>query len=147
MYFLPGWGKGLQAQINYTELRLKGANTADFTGYTPRTLNWGMSFSRPKFSVRVNVNQKSRIRSALQAPSAAIPANTYNWFPKRTLVGADLEYRFAKRLSFYASAINLFDAESLTERYSTSVSAPEWAKIIRRFKFGADFNLGIKGTY
>ena len=147
MYFLPGWGKSLQAHFNYTELRLKGANTADFTGYTPRTLNWGVTFSRPKYSVRFNVNQKSRIRSALQAPSAAIPANTYNWFAPRTLVGADIEYRFSKKLSFYAVAINLFDAESITERFSTTTSVPEWAKTIRRFKFGADFNLGIRGSF
>ena len=147
LFFLPAWGKGLQAHFNYTELRLKGANTADFTGYTPRTLNWGVSYSRPKYSARFNVNQKSRIRSALQAPSAAIPANTYNWFAPRTLVGADVEYRFSKKFSFYASAINLFDAESITERYSTTVAVPEWAKIIRRFKFGADFNLGIRGSF
>lgn len=147
MYFLPGWGKSLQAHFNYTELRLKGANTADFTGYTPRTLNWGVSFARPKYSVRFNVNHKSRIRSALQAPSAAIPANTYNWFAPRTLVGADVEYRFARKFAFYASAINLFDAEAITERFSTTTSVPDWAKTIRRFKFGADFNLGIKGSF
>ncbi|MBI5693840.1 MAG: TonB-dependent receptor [Verrucomicrobia bacterium] len=147
LFFLPAWARGLQAHFNYTELRLKGANTADFTGYTPRTLNWGVSYSRPKYSARFNVNQKSRVRSALQAPSAAIPANTYNWFAPRTLVGADFEYRFSKRFSFYASAINLFDAEAITERYSTTVAVPEWAKVIRRFKFGADFNLGIKGSF
>jgi len=147
LYFLPGLGRNLQAHFNYTELRLKGANTADFTGYTPRTLNGGVSFSRPSYSVRFNVNRKSRIRSALQAPSAAIPANTYNWFAPRTLVGADVEYRFSKKFSFYASAINLLDAEAITERYSTTTPAPDWARTIRRFKFGADFNLGIKGSF
>lgn len=147
LYFFPGWGKSLQAHFNYTELRLKGANTADFTGYTPRTLNWGVSLARPKFSLRVNVNNKSRIRSALQTASATIPADTYNWFPARTLVGADFEYRFSRGLSCYVKAINLFDAPAFTERYSTTSSAPEWAKVVRRFKFGADFNLGIKGSF
>ena len=147
MYFIPGWGKNVQAHANYTELKLKGANTADFTGHTPKTLNYGVSFTRPKYSLRFNVNYRGRIRSALQTPSATIPANTYNWIAPRTLVGADIEYRFSKRFAFYATAINLLDAEAVTERYSTTVATPDYTKVIRRFKFGADFNLGIKGTF
>src|SRR5688500_14197754 len=35
--FLPAWAKGVQVFVNATRLEVDGSNSADFTGFNPKT--------------------------------------------------------------------------------------------------------------
>jgi outer membrane receptor for ferrienterochelin and colicin len=126
-------------------LDLRGPNSADFSNYVPKIINWGVSFARNKFSARVNWNQRGRTRLALQAVSATVPSGTYLYLSPRATVSADFEYRMSKRLSFSGTATNLTDTPVLYERYGPST--PDHAKKYRLMLSGPEFTLGIKGTF
>ena len=145
LFFLPGWGKSFQLFGNATVMDLSGPNSADFSNYVPKIINWGVSFARAKFSARVNWNQRGRTRLALQAVSATVPTGTYLYLSPRTTVSADFENRLSKRLSFSGTATNLTDTPVLYERYGPST--PDYAKKYRLMLSGPEFTLGIKGTF
>ena len=145
LYFLPYWGKNFQVYGNVTALDLRGPNSADFSNYVPKIINWGVSFARAKFSARLNWNQRGQTRLALQAVSVSVPASTYQYLAPRTTVSADFEYRFHKRLSLSGTATNLTDTPVIYERYAPST--PDFARKYRLMVPGAEFTLGIKGTF
>ena len=41
-----------------------GDAAANFSGFTPRTYNWGLSYSRPKYTLRANWNYRGAQRRA-----------------------------------------------------------------------------------
>ena len=145
LFFLPSWGKNFQLWGNATVLHLTGPNSADFSNYVPKVLNWGVNFARAKFSARMNWNQRGRTRLALQAVSATVPESTYLYLVPRTTVSADCEYRFAPRFSVNGTVTNLTDTPIVYERYGPRT--PNYAKTYRLFVPGAEYTLGIKGTF
>ncbi len=145
LFFLPSWGKNFQLWGNATVLHLTGPNSADFSNYVPKVLNWGVNFARGKFSARMNWNQRGRTRLTLQAVSAVVPESTYLYLVPRTTVSADFEYRVSKRLSFSGTVTNLTDTPIIYERYGPKT--PDFAKTYRLFVPGSEFTLGIKGTF
>ena len=104
---LPKWSRGLQLWVNATHLRISGAGADEFSGYSPRIINWGASYAGAKFLVRYNVSRIGRQRAALSAVSATTPAGTFSAQDTRMVQDANIEYRFHKRFSLYASVRNL----------------------------------------
>jgi outer membrane receptor for ferrienterochelin and colicin len=74
-----------------------------------------------------------------------VPESTYLYLVPRTTVSADFEYRFAKRLSISGTVTNLTDTPIVYERYGPRT--PNYAKTYRLFVPGAEYTLGIKGTF
>jgi len=145
LVFLPGFLKKTQVYANVTALNLHGPNAADFSGFAPRILNWGVSYAGPRFAARINVNQKTRVRSGLAATSARVPANTYGYVAPRTVIGADFQFRLSKWVSVYGTAINLTNSPVIEETYAPTT--PMYARNTRVSYFGADVTFGLKGTF
>ena len=82
---LPKWTRGVQVWVNGTHLRLSGPGQDDFSGYSPRILNWGASYTTAKFLLRYNVSRIGRQRASLDAVSATTPAGTYQAQDTRTV--------------------------------------------------------------
>ena len=74
--FLPNWARGVGVFFNGTEMQLNGATTADFSGFTDRTINWGVSLDRPRLSTKLNWNYTGPRRQTASA-AANVPAGTY----------------------------------------------------------------------
>mgnify|MGYP006172246295 CR=1 FL=1 len=52
--FLPHWARGVDVFYNMTSQRLDGSSVADFSNFVRRNDNYGVTLSRPKFTVRLD---------------------------------------------------------------------------------------------
>ena len=144
--FLPQWARGVQVFANMSAQRAVGDTTASFSNYQPRTYNWGVSLSRPKFNVRMNWNYRGRRRGAYIAESPrSIEAGTYTWQSKRLYIDLSGEYNLTRRIGIFASMRNLNDATEDTERRGPNT--PEHAQLNSREDFGGLWTFGVKGTF
>jgi TonB-dependent receptor len=142
---LQSWAKGLQVFGNVTLMNLGGPNAADFAGFSPRTIQWGVSYTRPKFSARMNVNQNKWRRNSPTATSATIRPNSYNYFAPQVKVDATVSYMFTRRYALYFDARNISGTPQ--RRGSWSPDTPAYARIDVLQYPAAAFTLGIKGDF
>lgn len=142
---LPRWSRNIQVWVNGTHLRLTGSGVDEFSGYSPRILNWGASYASAKFLLRYNVSRISRQRAALTNVSASVPPGTYDAQDTRMVQDANVEYRFHRRLAFYASVRNL--ANEPRPLVTISANAPGYTRPRTYTYYGALWTMGVKGTF
>lgn len=143
--FLPNWARGLQLFVNATKLSLKGNNTADFSGYTPKSAAAGLTFARGRLRLKGTVSYTGDINTGLVATSATIPAGTYNYQGKRTRIGLDATYDIMRRYTIYASVMDLGGFVQNLQRYAPNT--PDYAKGMRRQELGFYTNIGVRATF
>jgi hypothetical protein len=142
---LTPWAKGFQAYANLTLMDLSGPNAADMTGFSPRTIQWGISYARPKFSARINVNQNKWRRNTPTAASATVRPNSYNYFAPQVKVDATVSYMFSRHYAVYFDARNLSGTPQ--RRGTWSPDTPDYARVDILQYPAAAFTLGIKGDF
>ena len=143
--FLPRWASGMQVFVNGVVLDVKGPSTANFGAFSPRNINWGVSWAQPRFLLRVTWNRAALRPGGLVATSATIPAGTQDFRAPQTIVNASGEFRLTKRLSLFATAGNLTDAPFTTLRYAPHT--PGYARIRNPISNSVDMTCGIKGSF
>ena len=52
--FLPNWARGVQVFANGAVQRFTGEEADNFANFIPRTASWGISLSRPAYTVKMN---------------------------------------------------------------------------------------------
>jgi TonB-dependent receptor len=142
--FLPHWARGVQVFGNLTNLQPSGSNTADFDSFVRRSYSWGVTLSRPKYSVRLNWHARERQQKNL-IEGALIPANTYSWTASFVSLDLNCEYRIRKQLAVYAVVRNLTEAIRPDE-YSNAAT-PDYAKQRGVNDSPIRFTLGVKGEF
>ena len=143
--FLPQWARGVQVFANATGTRATGDGASNFSGYTPRVYNWGVSLSRPKYNLRMNWNYKSRQRRGIIGTGRSIEPGTYDWGSKRLYIDVSGEYTLYRRFALFGSMRNIGDATEDFER--AGPSTPAHAQFRQREDFGSLLTFGIKGTF
>jgi outer membrane receptor for ferrienterochelin and colicin len=143
--FLPHWARGVQVFANANALRTQGAGAANFSGFTPRTYNWGVSLSREKYTLRANWNYRGAQRGA-EVTGRSIEPGTYNWNAKQLNVDLQADYRFSRTVSLFA-AIRNFGDSAPTDQKIFGPSTPLHARFRSREEVGALITFGVKGTY
>ena len=141
--FLPGFVKGFSFFVDGTALHLGGAPNADFTNFVSRTLNWGVTYAVPRFSVNVNWNYRGREREGNLAfdPSGS----GYQYFRPRLETDAEFDFNFSPHVTLYLSCRNITNQPWDEENFSAST--PSYADLLRREDFGEIWQLGVKGTF
>ncbi len=143
--FLPSWARGVQVFANGSALRTQGDAAANFAGFIPRTGNWGVSLTRPDYTLRVRWNYMGRQRRALVAAGRSLEASTYNWGNKRLLVDVSGEYNLSRRLTAFASLTNVGDAPVDLE--ISGPNTPAVAQFRQRTQYGSLWTIGLKGSF
>lgn len=143
--FLPEWARGIQVFANATVQRVVGDDTASFSGYVPRLANWGVSFTRSRYNVRMNWNYNGRKRMGLVAPGRGIETGTYTWTAERMIVDLSAEYYFMKHTAFWMNLTNLTDSPIDLE--IAGPTTPEYAWFRQRTNFGAMWLFGVKTSF
>lgn len=133
--FLPQWARGIQLFANGSWQRVVGDETASLAGYVPRTGNWGISLTRPKYNVRVNWNYRGRQRLNPVAAGPSIQPGTFNWGNKRLYVDVLGEYYFWKRVAAFVNLRNVGDATTDTEIFGPST--PKHAQFRQRIDYAS----------
>lgn len=141
--FLPEWARGVNVRYNTTQLHLEGSALADFSSFTRKTQNWGISLDRPKYNVRLNWNYRGRIRQAVVGGTAE--PGTYAYINPRLTLDADVEYRFSRRIGIFAGARNLTAEPFIYERYGPNT--PAHARRHQRSDYGIAISAGVKGSF
>lgn len=137
--------RGLQVFFNFTSLKLSGPRTADFSEFSPQSTNMGLSYFRPKFALKLNWSHSALIRRGLVAVGPANGVDTYTYFAPRIRVGMSGEYRISPRLTLDASVSNLNNSRNIQQAYGPDT--PAHARQSGYQEYGADFTVGIKGTF
>lgn len=142
---LTPWAKGFQIFGNVTLMDLGGRNADDLVGFSPRTVQWGVSYARPRFSARVNINETKWRRMAAAAASATVRPNSYLYYAPQVKVDATVSYMINRRFSIYADARNL--SGTPLRRGTWSPDTPVYARVDLHQYPSASFTLGLRGEY
>jgi len=143
--FLPAWGKGIQGFAMLTSMALRGPNADDLTFFTPRTSQWGVSFTNRRFDIRVSVNQVGWTRRTPVNASSSIRPNSYNMYAPQTKTDVSVGYMFSRHYTLYAAVRNLWGIPLRGGNYSPDT--PVFARIDALQFPGAMFNFGLKGDF
>ena len=142
--FLPRWARGLTIFDNVTWQDLEGSEQASFAGFAEKIANWGISFNRQRFAMRLAVNHRGLIRQNL-ITNAGAEAGTYQYLLPRNSADFTAEYRVTRHFALYVSGRNINQAVDYTVRYGPST--PRDRIVVGRAGYGATWYVGIKGTF
>ncbi len=136
--------QSVEVFANGTSLRLLGPREADFSSFVRRTYNWGVSYSKPAYSIRFNWSKRGRQRG-VAITGTNIPADNYQWTVPFTYLDINGDCRITKSLKVYAVVRNVNSAIKPLERYNPAT--PDYAK---RYNYGTnpmEFSIGVKGEF
>jgi TonB-dependent receptor len=142
--FLPSWAHGLLVFFNLTKTHLEGNATANFSGFTRESTNWGISLSRPRYNLKLSWNYRGRQRGAA-ITGTGVPAGAYVYNPEYLTLNVNAEYRFSRRLAFWVLVRNVANKPLIEERYGAVT--PEYARISNYQNLGAQISIGLKGEW
>jgi TonB-dependent receptor len=145
--FLPPWARGFQVFANGSLARSN--TTKGFLGGSgfneiPRYAAWGVSFTRPRYNLRVNWTwREDQVLAALTG--ASIEPGTYNYTPGFTKIDVLGEYTIWKRVALFVNLRNLGD---IADRGTTvGPSTPQHATLRFQERYGSLWTIGVKGTF
>lgn len=145
--FLPNWARGLQVFVNLTHLQVEGSNAADFTGFNPRTLSYGVNFVRPRYFVKLTVSDQGETRRTPVAASATNPPDTYVWQAAMIRPTVTGEYQFSKHLTVYVTLSDFLGDGFKDVQRTHNPTTPEYAMWSRYQHFGSKLVVGMKGEF
>lgn len=148
LFFLPAWASGLQVFGNYTRSELSGSTVADFTGFNPETLSWGVNFNRKRFVLKFNATQQRETRRGAVAVNALTPAGTYEYQAALKSYVLSGEIRINQHLSAYVTWNNFNEQgqKSITYRYIEG-STPKELRTFSIVERGSLWVVGVKGSF
>jgi iron complex outermembrane recepter protein len=135
------WGKGISVFANYTKVDVSSSGIAQFTDFIPRSRNFGLQFTLGRFSGNIKLNQiGKRLRETRNDfPGAA------EYIRARDQLDANLEYAITKNFAIFIAGRNLTDEPNEWE--ISGGELPSWAHLTSHQTFGAQYSLGIKGSF
>ena len=139
---LGQWGRFFTVFINGTKLQLSGSQQADFAGFIPKNMNWGVTFTKKPVTLIAKWNYRG------EQKGAAFPAlgpDAYNYTAARTTLDLSGDYQINKRCSLNTNIRNVFNAYLVNTRYGSVT--PGYAQPRQYRHFGVYFSAGIKGTF
>lgn len=143
--FLPGWARGVQVFANASWQNASGSEVANFSGYIPRNINWGVSLTRPKYNVRVNWNHRGMNRGAVVTAARGVFDDTYNYNDARLYIDVTAEYFFHKKFGVFLNIRNVNEATQ--DVYIYNASTPDYARFRQSENYHALWTIGIKGSF
>jgi TonB-dependent receptor len=143
--FLPHWARGLQVFGNISS-RKTNARDLGALGFNdiPQSGSWGVSLTRPRFNVRLNVSFRDAQRLAV-VTGVGIEPDTFNYTPARNTVDVLGEYMVWKRFAVFANLRNVGDVPN--EGETVGPNTPAHAKLRFRERYGSLWTFGVKGTF
>jgi TonB-dependent receptor len=142
--FLPHWARGIMVFFNITKTHLEGNSTANFSGFTRESTNWGVNLIRPRYTVKLTWNQRGRQRLGALT-GTGVPPGAYVYNPEYLTLNVNAEYRISRRLAFWALVRNVANKPLIEERYGAVT--PVYARISNYQNLGAQISVGLKGEW
>jgi iron complex outermembrane receptor protein len=146
--FLPDWARGVQVFANYTRSRLGGENAADFTGFNPETLSWGVTLTRPRYAIKFTSTEQDETRRNALATSTLNPPGTYQWQGELKRYVLSAEFSVTRNVSLYGSLSDFNEPDGLLDVQKVyAEGTPPNLRNQRVATRGQALVLGIKGSF
>jgi TonB-dependent receptor len=146
--FIGKWGKSLQAFLNHTRSSLSGSATADFTGFNPRSLSWGLTWSRPRYVIKYSSNLQDEVQRTAVAASATVPPGTYNYQAKLRRDTVSFEFAVRSRVRVFASVQDLNTPGGYHFKLlQYAPGTPKYMRPTRIIEWGVSAIFGVKGEF
>ncbi len=142
--FLPRWARGFTVFGNATLQQRRGAQQASLGGFVKKTFNWGVTFSRDRYTLRLAVNHRGKIEQGSVTNAGAEP-NTIIYLQARAIADLSAEYRLTRRYGLFVTGRNVNSADEDTVRQGPSTPANKI--ITNRINYGPTWYVGVKGTF
>jgi TonB-dependent receptor len=142
--FLPRWARGFTVFANLTLQHLEGSEMATFSGFVGKTHNWGVTYSRERFTVRVAVNRRGLVKQG-QINNSGVEPGTFAYILPRNSADVSAEYRFTRNIAVYVSGRNVNEAVDRNARYGPNTARDRI--ITNSVHYGATWYVGLKGTF
>lgn len=152
--FLPiSWARYFTVYANATRLYLSGGDPTNFVTFIPKAGNVGFMFDKGRVSLRLNVNYRGREFNSLQTGgqyqvnNATMPVGGQfaEYYGGRFNLDINASYKLSKAITIFGNVRNLLNQPQDLERYNPI--SPEYSRLYRREKFGAQITAGVKGTF
>jgi iron complex outermembrane receptor protein len=117
---------------------------ADFRGFTPKLINWGINYNKLPFSLYAKWTLVGKKRVGTIA-AGNIGANGWNYQAERLRLDLSMDVRLTNHLSFYATGRNVFNDRD--QNYAYAIGSPRYVKFAAEGEYGVNFQFGIKGIY
>lgn len=141
--FLPGFWRGFGVFANYTYLQTEGnygrvteVANGELVNFIPRVVSAGLSYSRGKFTGRINANSTG---DYLRAYNANPLLRSYR--KEKIMVDLKSSYRYSREISIFADVANVFNGK---DRYYVG-STPLNFTAVRNF--GVRYQIGVNGNF
>ena len=145
--FLPQWARGFQVFANGSIQKSnagKGRLGGEGFNEIPRNAAWGVSFTRPRYNLRVNWTWRADQVEGI-VTGQGIEAGTYNYTPGFTKIDVLGELAIWKRFALFANLRNVTDVP--TSATTRGPSTPEHATQRFQERYGSLWTIGVKGTF
>lgn len=139
---LGEWARNFKGFVNATKLRLRGAQEANFTGFLPESMNWGITFAPKRFTAMAKWNYRSAERRGL---IAAFGPDANQYYKARTHLDINLSYSFTPNLALFLNARNVMGVADVNLIKGSQV--PSYAEQSQIQDYGVPFSIGLKGSF
>jgi len=143
LHVLGRWGRPFKAFANYTKIEVKGDREADFSGFLPEAINYGLTFSKRGFIIMAKWHKRSDVAQGLQA---YLGPDARAYVKGRTILDLNISYQLWNGTSLFLNARNALSERVDYLRYGSET--PDYAIMYQPRNYGgATFDFGIKGSF
>ncbi len=139
---LGGWGRHVTVFANATRLDLSGSGLADFTGFLPKSVNWGVTVVKSRATLSAKWNYRGTSKG-VQFPNVGPEAFRYP--QARLQLDVSTDYRLGRRTSLFFNVRNVTNA--LQEEHIYQAETPGYARDFLHGRLGRVLSLGIRGAF
>jgi TonB-dependent receptor len=142
--WLPARFGNVIVYFNSTAIHVEGAAASSVSGFLPLTMNYGVTYSNSRLTVRVNWNQRGRDRNSQITGTNVDPA-TYNYESPRRNVDFNAEFRLTRYVALFANVRNITNVPWRLESYGPTT--PAYARGTSWIEYGPNALFGVKGSF
>ena len=145
--FLPRWARGLQVFANGSLQKSnvpRGQLAGNDFNEIPRNAAWGISFTRPRYNLRLNWTYRADQNQGV-VTGLGIDPGTFNYTPGYTKLDVLGEFTVRKGLTLFANLRNVGDVPD--QGTTVGPNTPAHARLRFQERYGSLWTLGLKGTF
>jgi TonB-dependent receptor len=138
------FAKAVRVFANATLVTNRSPAEADFRGFTPKLINWGVSYNRNPLSLFAKWTLVGKKRVGTIA-AGNIGAAGWNYQAERLRLDLSGDYRLNRRYGLYFTARNIFNDRD--QNYAYATGGPRYVKFAAEGEYGVNFQFGLKGNF
>ncbi|MEO6245935.1 MAG: TonB-dependent receptor [Opitutaceae bacterium] len=136
--------RGIRVFANATLVTNRGPAEADFRGFTPKNINWGLNYSRRPLNLFAKWTLVGKKRVGTVA-AANFGAAGWNYQAERLRLDLSGDYTLTRRLGLYFTVRNIFNNRD--QNYAYAAGSPRYVKFAAEGEYGVNFQVGLKGNF